>query len=490
MDGRPSEEVSPEVRREEQDAAVNTAAAATTTASIHAAPTESAMDTSHSNGRLYPEVLRLIFCYLDVPDRGRVAQVCRDWRDVADDRCVWSGVEAKLRLPDVNPTLYSSLNRRGIGRIKVVSFKGRLRELLRELPDLTSLDLSECYVITDSCIVESFVRQLTSLVSLNLNWCSQVTDVSVACITALLPNLEYLYLAGCEKITDGGMVLIAANLFSLKFLEIKECEISNVALGHLAGIGGNSGTRQRFGVSSLEYLGLEDCALVSDLGLEYLSLGLKHLVSLDLSMCLSVTDAGLEHIAKISFLKKLTLLGCEDLTSQSMFHLATARFRLNCLIISYCNQIEDTGIHMINRGQGLVSLTTLNVNACPITDVGLSVVAEKLRDLTALNISECEYVSKDGISVVAANLRKLRFINMRLCTGLTNISLKHLARMSSLEVINLKGCTKITGKGMAFMASGQGQSSVLELDVSFTSIGDTGLRYIAQVKTYIFPLSF
>ncbi|CAN8014338.1 unnamed protein product, partial [Ixodes persulcatus] len=230
----------------------------------------------------------------------------------------------------------------------------------------------------------------------------------------------------------------------------------------------------------LEYLGLEDCALVSDLGLEYLSLGLKNLVSLDLSMCLSVTDAGLEHIAKISSLKKLILLGCEDLTSQSMFHLATAQFRLNCLIISYCNQIEDTGIHMINRGQGLVGLTTLNVNACPITDVGLSVVAEKLRDLTALNISECEYVSKDGISVVAANLQKLRFINMRLCTGLTNISLKHLARMSSLEVINLKGCTKITGKGMAFMASGQGQSSVLELDVSFTSIGDTGLRYIAQ----------
>ncbi|EEC17028.1 hypothetical protein IscW_ISCW012347 [Ixodes scapularis] len=83
MDGRPSEEVSPEVRREEQDAAVNTATA--TTVSIHAAPTESAMDTSHSNGYLYPEVLRLIFCYLDVPDRGRVAQVCRDWRDVADD---------------------------------------------------------------------------------------------------------------------------------------------------------------------------------------------------------------------------------------------------------------------------------------------------------------------------------------------------------------------------------------------------------------------
>ncbi|KAG0430725.1 hypothetical protein HPB47_022426 [Ixodes persulcatus] len=391
MDGRPSEEVPPQVRNEEQDAAVNTAAAAATAVSIHDAPTESAMDTSHSTWHLYPEVLRLIFCYLDVPDRGRVAQVCRDWRDVADDRCVWSGVEAKLRLPDVSPSLYSSLKRRGIGRIKIVSFKGRLRELLRELPDLTSLDLSECYVITDNCIVESFMRQLPSLMSLNLSWCSQITDVSVACISAFLPNLEYLYLAGCEKITDGGMVLIAANLFSLKFLEIKECEISNAALGHLARIGGNSGTRQRLGVSALEYLGLEDCALVSDLGLEYLSLGLKNLVSLDLSMCLSVTDAGLEHIAKISSLKKLILLGCEDLTSQN---------------------------------------------------VGLSVVAEKLRDLTALNISECE--------------------------------------MSSLEVINLKGCTKITGKGMAFMASGQGQSSVLELDVSFTSIGDTGLRYIAQ----------
>ncbi|CAN7983880.1 unnamed protein product, partial [Ixodes hexagonus] len=230
----------------------------------------------------------------------------------------------------------------------------------------------------------------------------------------------------------------------------------------------------------LEHLGLEDCALVSDLGLEYLSLGLTNLVSLDLSMCLSVTDEGLGHIAKIASLKKLMLLGCEDLTGQGMFHLATAQFRLNYLIISYCNQIEDTGIYMLNRGQGLLNLTTLNINACPITDIGLSVVAERLRDLVTLNISECEFISKDGISVVASNLRKLRSINMRLCTGLTNISLKHLARMPSLEVINLKGCTKITGRGMSFIVPCQGQSNVLELDVSFTTIGDSGLRYIAQ----------
>lgn len=45
-----------------------------------------------------PELLAMIFGYLDVRDKGRAAQVCTAWRDAAYHKSVWRGVEAKLHL--------------------------------------------------------------------------------------------------------------------------------------------------------------------------------------------------------------------------------------------------------------------------------------------------------------------------------------------------------------------------------------------------------
>lgn len=42
---------------------------------------------------LFPEILTLIFRYLDVRDKGRVAQVCTTWHEAAYNRLVWRGVQ-------------------------------------------------------------------------------------------------------------------------------------------------------------------------------------------------------------------------------------------------------------------------------------------------------------------------------------------------------------------------------------------------------------
>lgn len=70
---------------------------------------------------LYPEIMSMIFSYLDVEGKGRVAQVCSSWRDSAYRISVWRGVEAKLHLKKPNhcPTLFASLVRRGIKRVQV-----------------------------------------------------------------------------------------------------------------------------------------------------------------------------------------------------------------------------------------------------------------------------------------------------------------------------------------------------------------------------------
>lgn len=81
--------------------------------------------------RLYPEILAIIFSYLEVRDKGRVAQVCAAWRDAAYRKSVWRGVEAKLHLRRANPSLFASLVRRGIKRVQVLSLKKSLRDVVQ-----------------------------------------------------------------------------------------------------------------------------------------------------------------------------------------------------------------------------------------------------------------------------------------------------------------------------------------------------------------------
>ena len=68
---------------------------------------------------LFPEILAMIFSYLDVRDKGRAAQVCAAWRDASYHKSVWRGVEAKLHLRRSNPSLFPSLQARGIRRLQV-----------------------------------------------------------------------------------------------------------------------------------------------------------------------------------------------------------------------------------------------------------------------------------------------------------------------------------------------------------------------------------
>ncbi|KAH7951943.1 hypothetical protein HPB52_015595 [Rhipicephalus sanguineus] len=458
-----------------QDNAVSTTPACAESAETGASGSQDACSGEQGIEILNPEVIRLIFGYLDLQNRGRMAQVCTAWKAVADERCLWMNVEARLRLSECSaPVLDCVLNYK----------EDQVAQLVQALPDIKSLDLSDNFSVNNNVVLGAFKDKIyESLTVLNLSWCPQIDDSAIDCLSGKLPNLEELYLVGCDHITDSSMGFIAARLPKLRVLDMKECEVSNAGLQKLAGFCEDGVLSTTLGVRALTHLGLEDCALVSDAGLESISLGLLQLSSLDLSMCLSVTDAGLQHVGRMKSLKKLSLISCEDLTGLSIHHLAVGTFSLSSLDIAYCNHIDDDAISNISRGSGLVTLSALNITACPITDVGLSLLAQKLTDLRLLNISECDLVTKDGIAVVASHLRSLRAIHMRYCMGLTNIALKHLSRISSLEVVILKSCSKLRSKAMAYIAPGKTPSNIVELDVSFTAINDVGARYIAQVNT-------
>lgn len=70
---------------------------------------------------LHPELLSIIFLYLDTKSKAIAAQVCSSWRDAVYHKSVWKGVEANIRLKSSkdNTPLLKSLVCRGIKRVQV-----------------------------------------------------------------------------------------------------------------------------------------------------------------------------------------------------------------------------------------------------------------------------------------------------------------------------------------------------------------------------------
>ncbi|XP_013777537.1 F-box/LRR-repeat protein 14-like [Limulus polyphemus] len=380
---------------------------------------------------LYPEILALIFGYLDVRDKGRAAQVCKSWREAAYHKSVWRGVEARLHLRRSNPSLFPSLVRRGIRRVQVLSLRRSLRDVVQGLPNLESLNMTGCYNLTDSWLNYALDHDVQSLTVLNLSMCKQITDSSLSCIAHHVRHLEVLYLGGCSNITNLSLRFIAWGLKKLRVLNLRSCRhVSDKGIGDLTGLSPDCGN----GAVSLEYLGLQDCQKITDEALRYLSHGILHLKNVNLSFCSGITDSGLKHLARLSTVRELNLRSCDNISDIGMAYLAEGGSRVTILDVSFCDKVSDQGLLYLSQS---FNLRSLSLNACPISDEGLSRVARTLSDLHTLNIGQCCRVTDKGLSHIAENLHHLQCIDLYGCTKITTVGLEKIMQIPNLGVLNL-----------------------------------------------------
>ncbi|XP_055379384.1 F-box/LRR-repeat protein 14 [Condylostylus longicornis] len=385
-------------------------------------------------GHLYPEILEMIFEKLSVRDRGRAAQVCTSWRDAAYSKSVWKGVEAKLHLKRSSPNLFPSLVKRGIKKVQILSLRRTLKDVVVNVPQLTELNLSGCYNVTDMNLGHAFSIDLPNLKVLDLSLCKQITDSSLGRIAQYLKNLETLELGGCCNITNTGLLLIAWGLKKLKHLNLRSCwHISDQGIGHLAGLSKKTAE----GNLALESLGLQDCQRLSDEALGHIAQGLTSLKVINLSFCVSVTDSGLKHLAKMPELQELNLRSCDNISDIGMAYLTEGCTGLTCLDVSFCDKITDHALaHIAN---GLDNLKSLSLNQCQITDEGIEKIAKSLRDLEVLNIGQCIRITDNGLKflVESSSGKSLKSIDLYGCTQLSSNGLDCIMKLPKLSKLNL-----------------------------------------------------
>lgn len=383
--------------------------------------------------QLYPEILVQIFEKLSVRDRGQAAQVCTTWRDAAYSKSVWKGVEARLHLRQKSNNLFTSLQRRGIKKVQVLSIRRTVKDVIIGISNLETLNLSGCYSITDANLCHAFNQDLPNLKVLNLSLCKQITDTSLNRIAYHLKNLEILELGGCTNLTNASLSAIAYELKKLQRLNLRSCwQINDQGISLLAGLNNvNTTTDTKL---SLKHLGLQDCQRLTDEALKFLSQGLPTIETINLSFCVSVTDTGLKYLARMRNLKELDLRSCDNISDIGMAYLTEGGCTVTSLDVSFCDKIGDQALNHLS--QGLFHMRSLSLNHCQISDDGLIRIAKNLVDLETLNIGQCSKVTDKGLQTLAEYLHNLHSIDLYGCTQLSPEGLNAIAKLPKLAKVN------------------------------------------------------
>ncbi len=363
-----------------------------------------------------------------------VWQVCRRWRESANRKFVWAGVEANLHLGKSNPHLYPSLVKRGIKSVQVLSLRRSLRELINGVPNLESLNLSGCYNLTDMALDSAFYRDILCLRTLNLSLCKDVSDNCLGRIATHCKNLEDLDLGGCTKVTNLGLFFVSLGLKKIKRLNLRSCrQISDAGIGHLAGINSEPVAL----ATSLVDLGLQDCQKLTDESLKHISVGLTKLRRINLSFCVSVTDTGIKCLSSLACLESLNLRSCDNISDIGIGFLAEDSMpNLKSLDVSFCANVTDTGLKLI--ASGMAGLRSLSMTTCAISDEGLEKVSQQLPELRSLNIGQCLAISDTGLLCLAKRLKMLQSLDLYGCNKLTLESVEKVRRLPTMKSLNLE----------------------------------------------------
>jgi len=175
-------------------------------------------------------------------ERGASAvfrRVCKGWRDAHEQCALRLSVNACLSMSDCRFN-YAKMMSRFIMRFQrineIVMVRGPLvghpagsvecsgadkwLQALAGLTALTSLDLQECWEVTDDGL--RALSSLTALTDLHLGFCRQVSDNGLRVILAGLTALSTLGLSGCEQVSDVGLRDLAG-LTTLTDLDLGYC---------------------------------------------------------------------------------------------------------------------------------------------------------------------------------------------------------------------------------------------------------------------------
>jgi len=264
--------------------------------------------------------LTKFFMFFSAEERGKLAQVCKTWKNILYQPKFWINVIPIISCKDLTKReearkgFYDSLQQRSfdavclfgatdediadfvnhfsnckkqirsIGlRCSNISDSG-LEVLFKRLSSIYRLEISGCNELTETGLWSCLNPKI---VSLSVSDCINVADDTVGAVSQLLPSL-YEFNLQAYHVTDAALAFFSAKQsYTLCILRLQSCwEITNHGIVNIV-----------HSLPNLTVLSLSGCSKITDDGVELIAENLRKLRVLDLSWCPRVTDAALEYIA-------------------------------------------------------------------------------------------------------------------------------------------------------------------------------------------------
>ncbi|XP_030450295.1 F-box/LRR-repeat protein 10 isoform X1 [Syzygium oleosum] len=314
----------------------------------------------------------------------------------------------------------------------------------------------------------------TKLTSLEIGYISSVM------ITELLnPNLEQTHIQpsvlpkiqklslSVDYITDAMVGTIFRGLLSLTHLDLRDAPIIEPRLtfdltnSGLQQINQNGKLRHLSLVRSQEYL-VTYFKRVNDLGILLMADRCANMESIYLGGFCRVTDTGFREILhSCSSLYKLRVAHGTLLTNLLFHDIRATSLSLTHVSLRWCNLMTNLGVKNLVSN---VDLRVLDLRDCK------SLGDEALRAIGTL--SKLKILQLDGSDITDMGLSYLRW---RVITSLTSLS--------------LRGCKRLTDKGISLLFEGSSKYELQELDLSnIPSISDDGILSLARARLPILEL--
>lgn len=339
---------------------------------------------------------------------------------------------------------------------------------IASLHSLRSMELLESR-ISDMCLRQW--SELTSLTSLSLRACVDVTDHGLS-VVSCLRALEDVDFGACHRLGDETLAALAT-LPRLKKLDLASCDNFTVR-----------GLKLLRGASALRTLLLAACWQINDEALITLTDCLPMLECLSLFEAgEAASDVGLCYLSKLTNLSKLDIgYAVWGHTSQGLAHLIS---RLPNLVMLNIGGAEGVTDQVVDELANLKHLTSLDISECQrlTSERGMKALRH-LPSLLELSLGWNLKLKDSALTSVPCTVTKL---DLSYCGELTDDAFNSAARLTSLQTLILRRCSKIGDKGLEVLT--QGAPNLRYLDMSYTGITSTGLSNALPALTSLSNLA-
>ncbi|KAL7635629.1 UNVERIFIED_CONTAM: hypothetical protein RMT77_013446 [Armadillidium vulgare] len=349
------------------------------------------------------EILVKIFEFLSVGDLLVVNLVCRKWKDVASvilqEKSVIVAAEdigPEIEILKDTPTQYKHWVFKNID----INYRGSF-ELVWEqcAEDVKSLKL--LYVEISERDLILVLQKCSSLESLHLAGFSHMfmpgtfleNEKDLAILGNSLKNVKNLQLSCPRYLTDSIFLRFTSIIGALTHLSLSCCQISY-----------QNAICKRFYPADGRVKASEH-VLTFNFVLNFIDKIKKTLTMLDLGST-SLDSESLSKLSKVPdlHLKTLRLVACDQLTKDGIHVLTQYQKQLVDLDIGLCSRITDYAV--ISIADNLPNLKSLSVRRCQgITEIGMENLA-RLKSLEKLDISHLDVHRWESIHLALAKLQR------------------------------------------------------------------------------------